>query len=395
MQQPQVFGSGRRHAMPPLALAVMVSMATVAACSSSGATRDASGSAGGAAKETTHFTIALSHTPITPTEEAVEIAVPDQLGFFRKAGLSVSVLPGQGSTAAIQAVAAGSAQVGEGSSINLIQAAQKHVPVKAFAAQTLVLPYKIVTLPGSPIKSVADLAGKSLGVSSFASASYDVAKAELKAAGLTGKVNLLAVGGGASAVAALKSNKVSATTDYTDDLHIIELGGVQLSDVSLPLALNKNYFSVTWFASDKALAGQKSAMTKLAQAMMEGLVWSAAHPKDAVLMAYKEWPQLKGAGDKYESQLKDDTEVMKGTLASMSPPTVNGIPGTHQGSNPAGWTNMACLAPAAWQTMIEFDQKAGELSGTAPAVSDVWDGSICGPASKFDNSAVLATAVPK
>lgn len=382
-----------RRVILPAAVAVS-GLLVLTACGSSASKNGSSGSKD-SSSGTTHFTFALSHTPITPTEEAVEIAVPDQLGFFKAAHVTVSVQPAAGSTAAIQAVAAGSAQVGEASSINIIQAAQKGVPVKGFAAQTLVLPYKIVTLPGSPIKTVADLKGKSLGVTSLASASYDVAKAEVKAANLTGQVTILAVGGGAGAVAALKSNRVSATTDFTDDLHIIQLGGVKLTDIQLPLALNKNYFSVTWFTSDSALKNQRAPLINLTKAMMQGLVWTAAHPADAVLMTYKEFPQLKAAGSKYQAQYNKDVEVIKGTLASISPPTVGGVPGTAQSSDPAQWINMACLAPSAWQTMIGFDENAGELSGAAPSVNEVWDGSLCAAGSKFDNAAIIATPTPK
>jgi ABC-type nitrate/sulfonate/bicarbonate transport system substrate-binding protein len=65
------------------------------------------------------LTLALARSAITPGEETFTYAVPKQLGWFKRQGLSVSLLKANGSTAALQAVASGSADVAYASSLNI------------------------------------------------------------------------------------------------------------------------------------------------------------------------------------------------------------------------------------------------------------------------------------
>lgn len=57
------------------------------------------------------LTLALARNTITPGEETFTYAVPKQLGWFKREGLTVNLLKTNGPTAALQAVASGSADV--------------------------------------------------------------------------------------------------------------------------------------------------------------------------------------------------------------------------------------------------------------------------------------------
>ncbi|WP_078612795.1 ABC transporter substrate-binding protein [Streptomyces canus] len=341
---------------------------------------------------TTHFNIGLATTPISMTEVVPTIAVPSQLGFFKDERVSVDVQPMAGSTAVIQAETAGSIEVGEASSTNVIQSAQKGVPVKSFLALGVSYPYKAVTLPGSGIAKISDLKGKTLGVTSLASASFDVAKAEVKAAGLTGKVKIAPIGSGAAAVAALKSGQADALVNYTGDLLFIEQSGVKLDDVDLPRSLDRGHFGVTWTAPESVIKRDSKALTGLSRAMLKGLIWSAAHPEDAVKLGYKEFPQLKPPSNSYDKQFKLDVASMKQTLSLIAPPFADGVPGTSQGEDPSTWKNFGCVADKAWNNMIKFAEAAGNLTDGKPEISDVWDGSICNAAGEgINNQEVIDT----
>ena len=130
------------------------------------------------------LTLALARSAITPGEETFTYAVPKQMGWFKREGLNVNLIKTNGSTAALQAVASGSADVAYASSLNIAAAVDKGVPVRAFAGLTVQWPYFIGVPPGSPIKKVSDLKGKRVGVISLASASYADIRANLKMAGL-------------------------------------------------------------------------------------------------------------------------------------------------------------------------------------------------------------------
>ena len=51
------------------------------------------------------LTLALARSAITPGEETFTYAVPKQMGWFKREGLSVNLIKTNGSTAALQAVA--------------------------------------------------------------------------------------------------------------------------------------------------------------------------------------------------------------------------------------------------------------------------------------------------
>ena len=140
--------------------------------------------AGWAVAQDKPLTLALARSAITPGEETFTYAVPKQMGWFKREGINVSLLKTNGSTAALQAVASGSADIAYASSVNIAAAIDKGVPVKAFAGITVQWPYFIGVPPGSPIRKIADLKGKRIGVISLASASYADLKANLKIAGL-------------------------------------------------------------------------------------------------------------------------------------------------------------------------------------------------------------------
>jgi len=169
------------------------------------------------------LTLALARSAITPGEELFTYAVPKQLGWFKREGLNVSLIKANGSTAALQAVASGSADIAYASSLNIAAAVDKGVPVKAFAGLTVQWPYFIGVPPGSSIKRVGDLKGKRVGVISLASASYNDLKANLKIAGLSeADVTVVPVGAGARAAAALKNDQVDAIDSYSDSFTVMK-----------------------------------------------------------------------------------------------------------------------------------------------------------------------------
>jgi ABC-type nitrate/sulfonate/bicarbonate transport system substrate-binding protein len=89
-------------------------------------------------------------------------AQTDWAGSSAKA-CQVSLLKANGSTAALQAVASGSADVAYASSLNIAAAVDKGVPVKAFAGITVQWPYFIGVPPGSAIQDHCRSEGQARG----------------------------------------------------------------------------------------------------------------------------------------------------------------------------------------------------------------------------------------
>ncbi|MBL0090517.1 MAG: ABC transporter substrate-binding protein [Ideonella sp.] len=324
------------------------------------------------------LTLALARNAITPGEETFTYAVPKQMGWFKREGLSVGLLKTNGSTAALQAVASGSADVAYASSLNIAAAIDKGVPVKAFAGITVQWPYFIGVPPGSPIKKIADLKGKRVGVISLASASYADLRANLKIAGLTeADVSVVPVGAGARAAAALKAGEVDAIDSYSDSFTVMQQNGVNLTLLARPAQMAK-LFSVTMVTSAAMLKSNPEVLARFARAAYQGIVYTQYNPEAALKLSFQEFPELAGSANPGGTEAKNTLEAMKIALGDSIPA---GNP------DPKAWGNWLDIDASRWEALLAFAHDTGQTEKRlTPA--QVWDGSLMKAIFDFDRSKV-------
>lgn len=137
----------------------------------------------------------------------------EQLGEYKKAGLTVELVDFKGGSQALTAVLGGSADVVSGYFDHCVNLAAKNQPLQAFVVYDR---YPGLTLVVSPkqtgaIKSVKDLAGKRIGVSAPGSSTDYFLKFILKKNGVDPNgVGIIGIGLGATAVAAMEQGSVDA-----------------------------------------------------------------------------------------------------------------------------------------------------------------------------------------
>ena len=111
-------------------------------------------------------------------------SIPLTLGYWKAENLDVEVTTLEGSTAGVQQLAAGNIQFATvGPEVALI-AREKGVKVKSFYAISRVTIFRVVVPQASPLQSVADLRGKTIGVSALTSGAVPVARALVASGGL-------------------------------------------------------------------------------------------------------------------------------------------------------------------------------------------------------------------
>ena len=112
-----------------------------------------------------------------------------RMGFFKKHGLALDLLYTQGSAETMQAVIAGSADIGIGvGTTSAMGAFARGAPVLALANHTTGAPAAYWYVPeNSPIKSFKDLDGKTVGFSTTGSSSYTALLQLAKLNGVTPK----------------------------------------------------------------------------------------------------------------------------------------------------------------------------------------------------------------
>jgi NitT/TauT family transport system substrate-binding protein len=157
------------------------------------------------------------------------LTIAERRGYFAKQGLQVEISDFQGGARAMQALVGGSADIVCGAYEHTILMAAKGVNVKAVALQNDSYGL-VVGLPAAraaAYKSPRDLKGLKIGVTAPGSASAMGVNILLARVGLTANdVSIIGVGGGPSAVAAMKSGQLDAMANFDPVMSVLERDGV-------------------------------------------------------------------------------------------------------------------------------------------------------------------------
>src|SRR4051794_37925834 len=108
--------------------------------------------------------------------------IADQSGFFTQEGLDVALVAFRNGVQLMQTVVSGEAQIGMGSAPELLQAVNAGAKVSAVWGVSNLMPYAFISRP--QIRTVAELKGKKVAVSSPGSLSDFLTRYVLKAKAL-------------------------------------------------------------------------------------------------------------------------------------------------------------------------------------------------------------------
>lgn len=156
------------------------------------------------------------------------LTIAEQLGYFKDAGLDVTIVDFAGGSRALQAVVGGSADVVSGAFEHTLNMQLKGQPMRAFvlqgAAPQIVLGVNPKTMPN--YKSVADLKGKKIGVTAPGSSTNVLANFVLAKAGLKpSDVSFVGVGAGSGAVAAMRAGQIDAMSNLDPVITLLQRSG--------------------------------------------------------------------------------------------------------------------------------------------------------------------------
>lgn len=153
------------------------------------------------------------------------LTIAERRGYFKQEGLQVEISDFQGGAKALQALVGGSADVVCGAYEHTLFMANKGVAIKALALQanSFGLVVGIGQEKAASYQSLRDFKGMKVGVTAPGSASAIGLRMLLSKAGLTADdISIVGIGGGASAVVAVKSNKVDAVANFDPVISILE-----------------------------------------------------------------------------------------------------------------------------------------------------------------------------
>lgn len=323
------------------------------------------------AQEPQKITIAVG-TTVIDASQANNTSIPLYTKCWEKEGLDVTIQP-INSTAGMQAVLSGQAQFVNMAPGAAIVARSKGAPLRSVYLNIRHNFQFPVVLESSPIKSIKDLKGKTIGVISYGAVLVNIIKGQLSEAGIDPDkdVTFVETGTGAQAITALRTGRVDIWGTWDSQIALAEDMGLKLRVFTSPSA-EKLTFGSAYFARDDYINAHPDVVAKLLRCAVQGTQITIADPRGAIRAHWQEFPASKPAG-------LDDAAAMKQALAlvDMRIKYLKLSPGEQWGETP----------PASAQAMVDFLRANKQLAGPVEA-KDVYTNQFIPAANQFDPKAI-------
>ena len=217
------------------------------------------------------------------SDAIIPVNVGDTLGIFKKHGLELKIVDFGGGSKMVQAMAAGSIDIGDGAGTEMAFVA-KGAPMLAVCETTGPAPFLGVGVPwDSPVTKLEDLKGKAIGVSSPGSFSdWSGHQLARKFGWGPDGVKTVAIGGGPAPIrAALRAHLVDAAISTTALFLAFEQAkeGRLIAPVS---RFEGNVASGALFASSRLIASNPEAIRAFLAAWIETVDYMRTHRAETV-----------------------------------------------------------------------------------------------------------------
>lgn len=327
------------------------------------------------AAEKEKVTIAIG-TDVLDASQANNTSVPIYTKCWENAGLDVTLQP-TNSTTAMQAVLTGQADMVNMGPAAAIIARTKGAPIKAVYLNMRHNFQFPVVQESSPIKTLADFKGKTIGVISYGAQMVQIFRGMLSEAGLNPDkdVTFVETGSGAQAVTALTRGRVDIWGTWDSQIATAENMGVKLRRFSSPFAEKLN-FGGSYFVRDDMITKRPQVIEKVLRCVAMGSMTTITNPEGALKAHWKVFPLTK------PSSVDDATAIKQGLhLINTRIEFLKLEPGVKWGEIPI----------SAVANMVAF-MKANNVIQTSPKLEDIYTNQFITAINNFDSAKVIATA---
>ena len=308
-----------------------------------------------------------------------------KLNFYRPGGVDVEYVNMSSMTQALQSLRAGHVEFGPAVPGILLPAMAKDPSLD------LVSVYKwlprnantIVVKPGSPIKSVADLAGKRIGVRSQGDTGIVVTRTMLAELGLKDdKCEYIAIGDGAPAGAAIDNDRVDAMVAFDTAAARIELVGTRLRYV--PITPKFAQVGSGWICVPrKLLKEERKSLVALLRGIAKSTIFSNSNLDAGIDLHWAVYPESRPKGRSEDEARKELAFIMKDRKESwMRRPD---DPDQRMGASPL----------AEWKANIEMAAESTRNPKLAEELGDpnrLFSNELIDEVNAFDRKAVVEMA---
>ncbi|RQO46027.1 hypothetical protein DBV08_17880 [Rhodococcus sp. KBW08] len=236
--------------------------------------------------------------------------VPEVNGYWKDAGVDVQVEHADGSTAALQLLLSGRADIVQ-SGVDAAYSTAARNPSLRVVSLTPKNIWRLAVPESTAIDSIDDLRGQKIGVVSLTSGSYTYGRSIVRAAGLDpdSDVEWLPIGTGTQAAEALDSGRVSAYSSYDGPLDIV---GTLTQDAlrPLPSELDEVPGSLAYVTTDDVLEKRRDEVVAFLKGTYEGMVFSLANPEASIQIYWNRFNDQKPTDTERAAVLAQSKQIV-------------------------------------------------------------------------------------
>jgi NitT/TauT family transport system substrate-binding protein len=273
---------------------------------------------GAQAADLTKVTIVLSTTDQDVSYEPYG-PYAQQMGWYKDAGLDVTIQTAPTTGQVIQLVLSGNAQFGQVTPDALLLTAQeKPLPMKIVYAMARKQIWAAAVAPGSPIHTFGDLKGKVIGYPAESPAIAAFVDARMHDDGASqADTTSVATGYGVTSMEALKSGRIAAFIAWPGLFASFQNAGYSFT--VLPDAdWQKGYYGIGQGATDDYIAQHPDIVAKIGRGIAMTAVVLKTHPEALVRAFWKAYPaRAPLPGDDEALAMKKELNILRATAGQM------------------------------------------------------------------------------
>jgi NitT/TauT family transport system substrate-binding protein len=250
-----------------------------------------------------------------PSGDYAPLSAGIEKGFFKEAGINLTLNTGRGSGDAVTKIAAGVASFGDGNISSVMSAkVSSNAPTKCLMSLQTKSPHALFVMEGGPIKSFKDLPGKTLGTTP-GNSHFGFFPAVAKLAGIDAStINWVSMEPG-SLAPTLIAGKIDGATLFALNWYYqnkaAEKQGKRIKVLPFTDA-GFNIYAYCIIANENFVAKNPDLTRRLISALQKSYIWSRDNIQEAAVLHKKRYPELE----------LDDIE---GTMKMMFPYIFNEV----------------------------------------------------------------------
>ncbi|WP_213769329.1 ABC transporter substrate-binding protein [Bradyrhizobium sp. dw_78] len=243
-----------------------------------------------------------------------------QLGYFKEENIDLEILDFSGSSTLLPLIANKTITFGFPGSDPLIvsrQPGRDPLPMKFVYNAARRNIWQFIVPENSPLKTIADLRGKTIGVAALGNATVQMTTAMLKEIGLTaGKdYSFQTIGMGPSAFRATLTGQVDTYNTYDTNIAAFAATGAELRSLPQPDKF-RNLFSNGFIAHLDTIAQRPDLIIGFGRAVTKGILTCEVNPDFCVRNYYKMRPNLKPSGVSDEEAVAIGKRILESRMES-------------------------------------------------------------------------------